>query len=494
MSEEITLRPYQADAVERLRVGIRNGLKTQCLVAPTGAGKTVIAASLINECYKKSNRAIFVVDRVNLIDQTSEVFDKYGIPHGVVQANHWRRKPWERVQICSSQTLARREWPDADLIVVDECHTISQTVKKRLAKKDVIAVGLTATPFTKGLGKIYEGIVNVTSTKKLINRGYLSGFRIFVCEEPDMKGVKTNSFGEWVDSEASKRALTVVGDCVQEYLKYANGKKFICSACDTAHVEALHEQFMKAGVICEQYTYRVSDEDRAEIIREFRKPDSYIRGIITVTAATKGFDVPDIGCVIMARPLRNSLAEHIQFLGRGLRKSEGKDKCIVLDHSGNCLRFMGKMLAFFNDGATRFEEGKKKEQQKKILDDEEKYRTCPNCKCLHIVRPSCPNCGYIYPKRQSIMHENGVMREIDVYGTIKMPKADLVREIKTYAIKYKPEERRERFFHAMCKKITGHFSRTKYEAIVPSETISASVFNKIRSLNIAYAKRRRRAA
>ena len=84
-----------------------------------------------------------------------------------------------------------------------------------------------------------------------------------------------------------------------------------------AHVEELQRQFLAAGINAATYTYKDLEEDRAETTNEFRRADSSIRGLITVTAASRGFDVPDVSCVIMARPLRKSLAEHIQLFGRG---------------------------------------------------------------------------------------------------------------------------------------------------------------------------------
>ena len=117
--KSIELRPYQLDAIERLRDGIRAGFRNQILCAPTGSGKTIIGAHLINECKNKGKRAIFVCDRLNLVDQTSLRFDEFGIDHGIIQANHWRTRLYEPVQVASAQTLARRQWPDADLIIID---------------------------------------------------------------------------------------------------------------------------------------------------------------------------------------------------------------------------------------------------------------------------------------------------------------------------------------------------------------------------------------
>ena len=104
------------------------------------------------------------------------------------------------MQICSQQTLARRKWPDADIIFVDEAHTVTETVKKRIAARDTVTIGLTATPFTKGLGKHYDAIVNVTTTNKLIESGNLANYRIFAASEPDMTGVKVVA-GEWDRAE-----------------------------------------------------------------------------------------------------------------------------------------------------------------------------------------------------------------------------------------------------------------------------------------------------
>lgn len=485
----IELRSYQLDAIERLRDGIRAGLRNQILCAPTGAGKTIIGAHLINECKNKGKRAVFVCDRINLIDQTSLRFDEFGIKHGIIQANHWRTRLYEPVQVASAQTLSRRQWPDADLIIIDECHTISETVKKRIAERNTNVIGLTATPFAKGLGKLYDNLVNVTSTQALIDEGFLAGYRIFACREPNMEGVRVVA-GEWEENETSKRALEVVGDCVKEYVEHCSGKKFICSAVNTAHVEELQRQFMAAGILCANYTYKTSDEERRAIVEEFRKPDSVYRGLITVTAATKGFDVPDVECIIMARPLRNSLAEHIQLFGRGLRIHPDKKECVVLDHSGNCLRFMDDMMEFFQEGATELDDGKPKNRKKKKPEDiEDKYMKCPVCHALHAAAPFCPNCGHEYPPRKpDVIHRAGTLQELIASGARKELTIELWPQIVRYSLDHKAPEKAEKFALAMFKNMTGIWPLLNFYETAPASMVTEQVARKIKHLNIRYAK------
>jgi superfamily II DNA or RNA helicase len=147
------------------------------------------------------------------------------------------------------------------------------------------------------------------------------------------------------------------------------------------------------------------------MVQEFRKPDSYIRGLVSVSALAKGFDVSDVGVIIMARPLKSSLAEHIQILGRGLRIHPGKSDCIVLDHAGNCRRFWADMQEFFACGASELDDGKPKPKAKEKPKEVEPMR-CPKCACVHSPAPHCPSCGHVYTRPSTITHVNGTLSEL----------------------------------------------------------------------------------
>lgn len=481
----VELRPYQLDAVQRARAAIKGGAKNVLICAPTGAGKTVIASHLVHETQAKGNRCNFVVDRLSLINQTSETFDRYDIDHGVIQSSHPRFRPSKLVQLCSIQTVARRRWPESALDIIDEAHSVNETTKARITPRERITIGLTATPFTKGLGKLYDAVVNVTTTNQLIADGFLSPYRIFSCAEPNMDGVKVVA-GEFEEAETAKRSLQVVGDVVQEYLTHGEDRKFICSAVNTAHVEELARQFLAAGISVATYTYRDKEEDRADTVTEFRKPDSTIRGLITVTAASKGFDVPDIACVIMARPLRKSLAEHIQFFGRGLRIADGKKDCLILDHSGNCARFWDEWNDFFEFGANELDDGTKKKPEKKKPREEAQMIKCPECGHLHIFRPHCPSCGYEYPKKKSVEHAPGSLKELVGTGDRKRISAALWPQIVTYARDKRGDAGRGMAL-ALYKQITGTWPVGDFESTKGAD-VTPEVAKKIRALNIAYVK------
>lgn len=483
---DIQLRDYQSNAIESLRHGIRQGIKNQVLAAPTGAGKTVLAAYLVDECYKKGKRALFIADRIALINQTSKMFDQYGIPHGVMQAQHWRYRPYENIQIASAQTLARRKFPQTDLIIVDECHSLMKVVLKRIEQRDCVTIGLSATPFTKGLGKYYDAVKSVTTTNKLIGDGFLANFEVYAASEPDMKGAKIVA-GEWTENDAAERAMPIVGDCVREYLKHGNGKKFIVFACNVAHCEALRDQFLAAGINVDLYTYKQGDEYRDELVTEFRKPNSMVRGLISVAALSKGFDVPDIEVIIMARPLRSSLSEHIQILGRGLRSHPDKTHCTILDHSGNMKRFWDDMHQFLEHGVDTLCDGKPKDKKEK-KDEKKEPKKCPNCHHLHNPAPACPMCGFTYKIKSEIRHEAG---ELTKLGN-KTRSNTLFEELAYYALvtRKKDPVAAQKWIQAMHKGMTGVWTNKRINDATPIVPTIETI-NKIKHQNIKWAKARR---
>ena len=213
----LALREHQQDVVDKLSEGFNNGHRCQILYAPTGMGKTEVAISIMKSYAEQFKKVAMVMDRIVLVEQTSLRLGKYNIPHGVLQAGHWRHRPHEHIQICSAQTLeARNITPDMELLIIDECHVQRAGILEIIENNpNLKVIGLTATPFASNMGKTYSHVVNAPTTKELIDKEWLCPLKVFIAKEIDMSGAKKVA-GEWSEGEASSRAMRITGDVVAE--------------------------------------------------------------------------------------------------------------------------------------------------------------------------------------------------------------------------------------------------------------------------------------
>lgn len=480
----LELRPEQQQVVEDISAAFRAGHRRVMVSAPCGFGKTELATAVLMAAKNNGKRGAFVADRVSLVTQTGERFDKYNLDHGVMMADHWRHRPHEPVQIISAQTVQRRgRWPDMNMLVVDEAHNLNGAVREKLSQKDCFAIGLSATAITPGLGKYFDAVVNAPSTNRLIEKGLLVPLRIFACTAPDMTGVKTNSNGEFDTQETTKRALQVVGDVVDEYVKHGQGKKFIGFAASIAHAEELQRQFLEVGINVATYTANDQPEDRSDIVQEFRKRDSSIRGLLSVAALTRGFDVAEVEVLIMARPLRKSVAEFVQMLGRVMRTAPGKTEALVLDHSGNTARFWEQYNELFEHGVTELDDGKKKEKKKAEKKPDAEPMTCPTCRHIHKPMPFCPGCGHEYPKKAAIEHVPGTLKEIVASGDRNLMKREVWPQV-CWFVKHHRNPRddmhAQKMAQAIYAELTGGVAMARYETTTPKQC-GAEVANRIRA-------------
>lgn len=422
-TQDIELRPYQSDAVQALRTGIRQGNRCQVLVAPTGAGKTEMAMKIVQEAQNKGSRAWFVVDRVALIDQTSERFASYGIDHGIIQGDHYLTDYSKPVQIASAQTLARRVIRDLpDLIIWDECHATYKSVLQLIERAESAKViGLTATPFTKGMDETWDGFVNSTTVNKLLADKFLSPLRIKACVSADMTGAKKKFNGEYEEEEAGQRGITIIGNVVETWVEqtrktFGGPVKTIVFSPSVDHGAELCRQFAEAGFNFQQISYLDKDDDeRRRKIAEFRKPDSAIDGLVSCAVLTKGFDVPDVLCGISCRPYRKSFSSHIQEMGRVMRIFPGKEFGLWLDHSGNCISFADDTAWLFEYGVDSLSSAQKKDSEvREPKESVKKDRFCGDCGTqLSPGESACPACGWERPVRGEIQFVQGTMVDLD---------------------------------------------------------------------------------
>jgi len=421
-TKEIVLRPYQDGAIESLRENIRAHIRRLILCAGTGAGKTICAAHLLKEASRKGSYALFIVDRVALVNQTSEVMDEYGVEHGVIQGINRRWSPREHVQICSAQTLARRGLPrEPDLIIVDECHAQYQSTLDLMARyPDAVKIGLTATPFTKGMGNHWDGMVNVIPTRQLIAGGYLVEPKIYIARSPDESELTRNSFGEFSDESAASAGIKIVGDVVKEWEAktqehFGGPAKTIVFSPTVEHGRELCAAFAAAGYNFQQISYLDKDDDaRAEKIAEFRRPDSIIHGLVSCGVLTKGFDVPDVRIGVSCKPYRKSLSSHMQEIGRVMRTIPGEEKkALWLDHSGNFERFALDMYDVWENGPGELDKAEKRDSVARERDPQVREKVvCPECSG-GLSGNTCMSCGWERPARSHIHAVEGELKEFD---------------------------------------------------------------------------------
>ena len=418
----LELRPHQLSIIDKLREGFKSGHRHQLLYAPTGFGKTEVAIYLMQASANKEFRSAMILDRIVLVDQTSARLDKYSIDHGVHQANHWRYNTSERIQVCSSQTLEKRkDFPTIDLLIIDECHITRKQITDLIKNNPKLkVVGLTATPFTKGLGNIYTNVVCGSTTEELVINKWLAPLKVYIAKEIDMTGAKKIA-GEWSSDVVTERGMQLTGDIVQEWIKktheiFGKPEKTIVFCAGVAHGQDLVKQFAEKGYNFVSVSYKETSEFKKEAIEEFSKPDSTIHGLIATDILTRGFDVPDVKIGVSARPFSKSLSSHIQQLGRVMRPHHTKDFALWLDHSGNYIRFRDDWEEVYQVGVNELNEETVEKTKKEPTERIKEESKCPSCQALWVHKAEqCDHCGYIR-KRPQFAALAGEMHEIGMNG------------------------------------------------------------------------------
>ena len=484
-----TPRDFQDRAHQALRDGVKAGHQCQMLMAPTGGGKTFLGLRIAHEALVKGKRALFIADRRTLIDQTSTTADRYGLSaHGVLMSQHWRFDPTMPFQIASAQTLARREWPAADVIIIDEAHTQLAVWVDYIQSEACTAkvIGLSATPFSTGLGKLFTNLVNAATMAELTEAGVLVPMRVLSAKRANMEGAATSG-GEWTDAAAGERGMEIVGDVVAEWLAHGENRKTIVFGSTIAHCAELCKGFNEAGVMAQLFTSETTEDERKGILAEYKKPDTMLRVLISVEALAKGFDVPDVGCVVDCRPLRKSLSTAIQMWGRGLRSSPetGKKDCLLLDHSGNIIRFADDYAEIFFNGLAALDAGEKLDKAIRKDDEDKEPKACPACGFKPMGK-RCIACGHEVQRMSLVEALPGHMQPVTI-GKTKL--ADNHKHLYEQIVAYtrsngKPETAKGRAWH-LFKHIAGSYPEGMSYERTHNAPITRPVMNKVLAYNIA---------
>lgn len=416
----ITLREDQEDVRSKLRVALRSSASV-LVFAPTGFGKTVLAAALIKLIAAAGKRVIFCVHRVDLITQTAKTFERFGIPFSYIAAGY-HLNPYHRVFIASIASLKNRLGKiAADYVLVDEAHLSAAngwaTVANHYKQAGARLIGLTGSPERldgKPLGDVWDTMVMGPSVRWLIDNGHLSKYRAFSPAGIDLSGIHSRN-GDYVSSEIDDlmSGKAVLAGAVRHWRKYAAGKRTIAFAPSVNRCEQLAAEFRANGVMAVALDGNTPQEDRRSAFIGFA--DRQIDLIVNCQLFCEGFDLAaqvdrdvTIEAVLQYSPTQ-SLAKHLQQLGRGLRKKP--EPAILLDLVGNLAR-----LGLPDEEREWTLEGRKK------ADRGEGVIVCKQCFYSHAPAPQCPDCGFVYPVKQRdgagmgrLLDEvEGELEEIDI--------------------------------------------------------------------------------
>jgi DNA repair protein RadD len=418
----IKLRPYQGDLKTAVFTAWNAGYRNALLVMPTGMGKTKTFCSLVIDTLGLPTGALptaIMVHRKELVQQISLTLAEEGIQHNIIasrkdikgmiaaQRRMFGRQfynPNATVTVISVDTLIARadvyaNWAKTVLqwITDEAAHVLKENKWGKAIAMFINArgLGVTATPERldrKGLGSHVDGVFDIMiegpTSRWGIENGFLSKYKI-ACPQSDYEKYLKSSNS---DSDYSRDAMTqasqksqIIGDMVENYIKFAKGKQAIYFVTDVGTAEKTEKEFIAKGVKAKSLDGTTPDAERLEALIDFR--EKKIQVLINVDLFDEGLDVPGIEVVGMGRPTK-SLGKFLQMVGRGLRVIDGKLFMMLIDHVGN-VKFHGLPC---NVRKWTLDRTTKRAQKINFL------RICSNHMCnapYDRVLTECPWCGTI---------------------------------------------------------------------------------------------------
>ncbi len=340
-------RGAQIEALCALEQTRMEGAKRALVVAATGVGKTYLAAF----DSKSFKRVLFVAHREEILKQAAVSFhnirnsDDYGFFNGTEKSTD------RSVIFASVATLGRSEYLNEryfskdyfDYIVVDEFHHSVNNQYRRIVEyfKSEFLLGLTATPERMDGKNIYEicdyNVPYEISLKSAINKGMLVPFHYYgIYDDTDYSGIHIVR-GKYDEKELNETYIGNVyrHDLIYKYYRKYGSKRALGFCCSREHAEEMAQEFCKRGIpSVAVYSNSNSEyaEERSVAIQKLT--DGEIRVIFSVDMFNEGVDIPSVDMVMFLRPTESPIV-FLQQLGRGLRKSKGKEYLDVLDFIGN---------------------------------------------------------------------------------------------------------------------------------------------------------------
>jgi superfamily II DNA or RNA helicase len=392
------------------------------VVVPTGGGKTVVAGAVVRKAVDAGERVLFLAHRIELIQQAAAKLFEIGIDAGIIQAGFPMRLG-EPVQVASVQTLYARairgsaiDLPAADIVIVDECHHCpAQTYAKILAAyPDSIVIGLTATPCRgdgRGLGNIFQTIIEGPQVAKLIEMGFLVPTRVYAPSIPDLTGVTVRQ-GDYAAGELEDRMdrPQLVGDVGTHWHRLAGNRPTVVFASGVRHSVHIRDELRRSGVLAEHIDGKTPKDERDAILKRLAADE--IKIVTNAMVLTEGWDCPEVSCIVLARPTKH-MGLYRQMLGRVLRPALGKSDALVIDHAGATIQhgFVEDDVVWTLRSDARATAPAHDTRQHY---SGSRLTTCPKCSAIRTAGEGCRFCGWKpEPKPLSIDVRDGELGRLD---------------------------------------------------------------------------------
>jgi len=432
------LRSYQEIAVTDACKALDKHGNT-IVVAPTGAGKTIMLSALIGKRHKKDKRVLVLQHRDELVDQNRTKFLKVN-PYITTSIVNGTVKDWQGDAIFSMvQTLSREnnlaKRPKFDMVVIDESHhAVADTYQRvidavRADNPKAEVVGFTATPNRgdkKGLRSVFTNCSHQIELTTLIREGFLVPPKAYVIDvgvRGELEGVRKLASDFDMDQVEAIMNKKVINEAiVQKWEELAGDRKTVVFCSTIAHAEGVCEAFVEAGINAKVVTGDTPKDERKEILHDLEFGD--VQVVLNVAVLTEGFDAQPVSCVILTRPCSYK-STMVQMIGRGLRTVDPeihpgviKKDCVVIDFGTSILTHGELDDAVDLDGS----------EGKETL-GESPEKQCPEC---NFIIPQnareCPNCGHSFraSEKETLVHfeltevdliARSPFRWIDPFGT-----------------------------------------------------------------------------
>jgi hypothetical protein len=425
------LRDYQKRNKAQLYEKWQSGLRDLLYVAATGSGKTVVMSSILRDVALSGARAMLLVDRDPLVEQSVNELNQSGIDAGVVKSGYPLQLE-RHIQVVSLQTLHHRldQIPQGcwNLLMFDEAHTTrfyQVSIALRDRNPQARTMGATATPYRNGkesLADYFEDLECAPQPHELIGQKHLSPMRYFGYQDLDLRDIGITR-GDFDENELDRlvNQKQYIQAMIDAYKSRAWGRRTIAFAVSIPHSQAIAEDFTAAGIPAahvDAHTKNCKDYYQALERGELKLLSS-------VSKLAVGFNCKPVSCVFNRPTLSRALAEQMDGRGTRLSPETGKTDCIIFD-SGNALRFgrldEPKIYSLDPPAVTGTRPAPR--------------RTCALCQAIATVTAKvCPECGELFPVR-AIADFPTVLRLEELLTSQEQEQLATYRQLARYAYEH----------------------------------------------------------